>query len=105
ANESALGPARRRGDGGPAEQQAGRVGQLLLAGAGQQGLPRRGRPRAAKAPSLAVSEAPGGGSRDVTVSRHIPPPNSGPDPPGGSKTQLRVSVRMSPCPRAVCGKS
>ena len=94
-----------RGVGGSPEQETGRVGELLLAGAGQQGLSRRGQPRAASAPPLAVSEAPGGGSRDVTVSRRIPPPNSGPEPPGGSKTQLRVSDSMSPCPRAGCGKS
>ena len=42
ADEPAVGPAGRRGAGGSPQPQVGRLGELLLPGAGQQGLPRRG---------------------------------------------------------------
>ena len=68
-------------------------------------LLQRGSTRAQQAASMAVSEAQGAGQGARTLPRCIPAPGAGPDPAPGADAQLSVGERVSPCPKAGCGKS
>ena len=64
--------ARRSGVDGTTQPTAGRLGELLLPGSCQQGVPRRGRPRDVAAPPVAVREAQGVERRVFTVPGPVP---------------------------------
>ncbi len=96
---------RGRRSGRSAQPAAGWLVELLPTRTGEQGLSERGQPHAPSAPTVAVRQAQGAGSGNFTLSRAVLVPQAGPGPAHGADTQLSVGERVSPCPKAGCGKS
>ena len=55
--------------------------------------------------SMAAQEAQGAGRGDGTLPRRVPVPGAGTPPAPGAYAQLPVGDRVSPCPKAGCGKT
>ena len=86
--------AGRRRPGRTAEPHIGRLGELLLSGVGQQGLPGGGCARPASAPSVVVCEAQGQGSGNLTLPGRVPEPGAGTGEAPVANTQLSVGERV-----------
>ena len=94
-----------RGPSGETEPDAAGLGELLLSGTGQPGLPSHRPPRAA------IGSASGfaGSTRCKSRGRHDSPTSTcttiGPDSPDADDAELSVGEGVSSCPRAGCGKT
>ena len=79
------------------------VGELAEA-LGERGLSHRGPPRMLSAPSVAGAAGASAGDESVTLLGAIPAPHLRAGEAGRPTASVLVCERMSPCPRAGCGK-
>src|SRR5262249_18784502 len=96
------GPGR---NGWSAQPYAAGLGELLLSGRGERSRSHRGHPRLLSAPAVVGEAEPGAGVESFTLLGTVPAPDLRVDPARRPTSPPFVGERMTPCPRAGCGKS